>query len=108
IMQVAQQLGGYSLGAADLLRRAMGKKKVDEMMKHRAIFKEGAKKHHNIDEETADIIFDDMMKFAEYGFNRSHSAAYSVVAFQTGYLKANFPAEYMASVLTNNMNDIKK
>ncbi len=108
IMQTAQILAGYSLGAADILRRAMGKKKMDVMQQQRVIFRDGCKEHNDIDAETADNIFDVMMKFAEYGFNRSHSAAYSVVAFQTTYLKANYPAEYMASVLTNNMSDIKK
>lgn len=108
IMQTAQVLGGYSLGGADILRRAMGKKKADVMDEQREIFKEGALKHHQIPAKKADEIFDVMLKFAEYGFNKSHSAAYSVVAFQTAYLKANYPAEYMAAVLTNNMSDIKK
>ncbi|NQV53111.1 MAG: DNA polymerase III subunit alpha [Flavobacteriales bacterium] len=108
IMQTAQILAGYSLGTADILRRAMGKKKMDVMEEQRVIFRDGCAKHNDIDGETADKIFDVMMKFAEYGFNRSHSAAYSVVAFQTAYLKANYPAEYMASVLTHNMGDIKK
>jgi DNA polymerase-3 subunit alpha len=108
IMQTAQILAGYSLGAADILRRAMGKKKMDVMQQQRVIFRSGCEEHNGISAEKADEIFDVMMKFAEYGFNRSHSAAYSVVAFQTAYLKANYPAEYMASVLTHNMNDIKK
>ena len=108
IMQTAQILAGYSLGAADILRRAMGKKKMDVMQQQKVIFREGCEKHNDIPAEKADEIFDIMMKFAEYGFNRSHSAAYSLVAFQTAYLKANYPAEYMASVLTHNMNDIKK
>jgi DNA polymerase III subunit alpha len=108
IMQTAQILAGYSLGAADILRRAMGKKKMDVMEQQRVIFRDGCKDHNDIAPEIADEIFDVMMKFAEYGFNRSHSAAYSLVAFQTAYLKANYPAEYMASVLTHNMNDIKK
>ena len=108
IMQTAQILAGYSLGAADILRRAMGKKKMDVMQEQKIIFRDGCKEHNDIEAEKADEIFDIMMKFAEYGFNRSHSAAYSLVAFQTAYLKANYPAEYMASVLTNNMNDIKK
>lgn len=108
IMQTAQVLAGYTLGAADILRRAMGKKKMDVMQQQREIFREGCAKTNNIPAGTANEIFDIMMRFAEYGFNRSHSAAYSVVAFQTAYLKANYPAEYMASVLTNNMNDIKK
>lgn len=108
IMQTAQILGGYSLGAADILRRAMGKKKMDVMQEQKVVFKEGCKEYNDIPAEKAEEIFGIMMKFAEYGFNRSHSAAYSLVAFQTAYLKANYPAEYMASVLTHNMNDIKK
>lgn len=108
IMQAAQILAGYSLGAADILRRAMGKKKMDVMKQQREIFKDGCLKHNDIPEEKANEIFDIMMRFAEYGFNRSHSAAYSMVAFQTAYIKANYPAEFLASVLTNNMNDIKK
>jgi len=107
IMQAAQIMGGFSLGAADILRRAMGKKKADEMAKQKSVFVEGAKKN-GVDEAKAIEVFEIMEKFASYGFNRSHSAAYSVVAFQTAYLKANFPAEYMASVLSRNLNDIKK
>jgi len=108
IMQAAQIMAGYSLGEADILRRAMGKKKMDVMKEQKVKFVEGAEKLHQVDNKKAEEVFDIMLKFAEYGFNRSHSAAYSVVAFQTGYLKANYPAEYMAAVLTNNMNDIKK
>jgi len=108
IMQTAQIMAGYSLGQADLLRRAMGKKKIEEMNKQRTIFIEGAKELHNISEEKANEIFDIMERFAAYGFNRSHSAAYSVVAYQTAYLKARYPAEYMASVLTHNQNNIDK
>ncbi|MDQ2795054.1 MAG: DNA polymerase III subunit alpha [Bacteroidota bacterium] len=108
IMQTAQILAGYSLGGADLLRRAMGKKDMKKMALEREKFIEGAKKLHGIVAKKANDVFDVMEKFAEYGFNRSHSAAYSVVAYQTGYLKANYPAEYMAAVLTNNMGDIKK
>jgi DNA polymerase-3 subunit alpha len=108
IMQTAQILAGYSLGEADLLRRAMGKKKMDVMQEQRAIFIKGSKNKHDIDEKKSSEIFDIMIKFAEYGFNRSHSAAYSLVAFQTAYLKANYPSEYMASVLTNNMNNLDK
>ncbi len=108
IMQTAQILGGYTLGGADLLRRAMGKKKKDVMAEQKVVFRDGCKVHHDIEGDHADKIFGVMEKFAEYGFNRSHSAAYSVVAFQTGYLKAHYPAEYMAAVLTNNMSDIKK
>ncbi|MCB0496959.1 MAG: DNA polymerase III subunit alpha [Cyclobacteriaceae bacterium] len=108
IMQTAQILAGYSLGQADLLRRAMGKKKLDEMAKQREIFVAGAKEKHNIDRKKAEEVFAVMEKFAAYGFNRSHSAAYSVVAYQTAYLKAHYPAEYMASVLTHNQNNIDK
>lgn len=108
IMQTAQILAGYSLGQADLLRRAMGKKKVDEMNKHREIFVKGAKEKHNIDSKKAEEVFSVMEKFAQYGFNRSHAAAYSVVAYQTAYLKAHYPAEYMAAVLTHNQNSIEK
>ncbi len=108
IMQAAQIMAGYSLGGADLLRRAMGKKDMKKMALERVKFVEGAQKLHSIPEKKASEVFDVMEKFAEYGFNRSHSAAYSVVAYQTGYLKANYPAEYMAAVLTNNMGDIKK
>ncbi|MGB0522442.1 MAG: DNA polymerase III subunit alpha [Flammeovirgaceae bacterium] len=108
IMQAAQILGGYSLGGADLLRRAMGKKKIEEMERQRGIFVEGAAKHHGISQKKAEQVFAIMEKFAAYGFNRSHSAAYSVVAYQTAYLKANYPAEYMASVMSNSMGSIDK
>jgi len=108
IMQTAQIMAGYTLGQADLLRRAMGKKKKEEMERQREIFVEGARKKHNIDKEKAEEIFAVMEKFAAYGFNRSHSAAYSVVAYQTAYLKTHYPAEYMASVLTNNQSNIDK
>jgi len=107
IMQSAQVMGGFTLGGADLLRRAMGKKDAKEMEKQKAVFVDGAKLK-GVDEKKATDVFSVMAKFAEYGFNRSHSAAYSVVAYQTAYLKANFPAEYMAAVLTRNMSDIKK
>ncbi|MER2996131.1 DNA polymerase III subunit alpha [Pontibacter populi] len=108
IMQTAQILAGYSLGGADLLRRAMGKKDMKKMAEEREKFIAGAAEIHKIPSKKASEVFDVMEKFAQYGFNRSHSAAYSVVAYQTGYLKAHYPAEYMAAVLTNNMNDIKK
>ncbi|MBX0335194.1 DNA polymerase III subunit alpha [Pontibacter sp. HSC-14F20] len=108
IMQTAQILAGYSLGGADLLRRAMGKKDMKKMAEEREKFIAGAMEMHKIPAKKASEVFDVMEKFAQYGFNRSHSAAYSVVAYQTGYLKAHYPAEYMAAVLTNNMNDIKK
>ncbi len=107
IMQAAQIMGGFSLGAADLLRRAMGKKQPEIMAQKKEAFVQGAIEK-NIPREKAVEVFETMEKFAEYGFNRSHSAAYSIVAYQTAYLKANFPAEYMAAVLTHNLNDIKK
>ncbi len=108
IMQTAQILAGYTLGGADLLRRAMGKKKMEEMERQRAIFVEGAKEKNDIPKEKADEIFTIMEKFAAYGFNRSHSAAYSLVAYQTAYLKANYPAEYMSAVLSNWLGNIDK
>lgn len=108
IMQAAQLMAGYSLGQADILRRAMGKKKLEEMNKQREIFVKGAKEKHGIEKKKAEEVFAIMEKFASYGFNRSHSAAYSVVAYQTAYLKAHYPSEYMASVLTHNKNNIEK
>jgi DNA polymerase III subunit alpha len=108
IMQTAQIMAGYSLGQADLLRRAMGKKNLAEMNKQKEIFVKGAQEKHGIDPKKAEDVFSVMEKFAQYGFNRSHSAAYSVVAYQTAYLKAHYPAEYMASVLTHNQNNIEK
>ena len=108
IMQCAQVLAGYSLGGADLLRRAMGKKKKEVMEKERSKFVEGCAREHGIPAEQAGQIFDTMEKFAAYGFNKSHSAAYSVLAFRTAYLKANFPAEYMAAVLSHNLDHIEK
>ncbi len=108
IMQTAQIIAGYSLGGADLLRRAMGKKDREKMAKERIKFVSGAGELHAISKEKAEQIFDIMEKFAAYGFNRSHSAAYSVVAYQTGYLKAHYPAEYMAAVLTHNTGKIEK
>ena len=105
IMQVAQVMAGYTLGAADLLRKAMGKKILSEMQKQRGIFVEGAKKK-GTDEKAADEIFTIMEKFAEYGFNRSHSAGYALIAYQTAYLKANYPSEFMAATLSNYMGSI--
>ncbi len=107
VMQIAQILGGYSLGAADLLRRAMGKKKPEEMAKHRVIFVGGAKER-GVPEWQAEQLFDLMEKFAEYGFNKSHSAAYALVAYQTAYLKAHYPAAFMASTLSADMDDTDK
>ncbi|MBT9246996.1 DNA polymerase III subunit alpha [Gemmobacter fulvus] len=99
VMQIAQVMGGYSLGGADLLRRAMGKKIAEEMAKERPKFIEGAKKTHNIDAKKSGEVFDLLEKFANYGFNKSHAAAYAVVSYQTGYLKANYPVEFMAAVM---------
>ena len=107
IMQVARAMGNYSMGGADLLRRAMGKKKHDIMAKEKVNFLAGAAKN-GVPEETAEEVWALMEKFASYGFNKSHAAAYSVLAFKTAYLKAHYPAEYMASVLTHNASDIKK
>ena len=106
-MQTAQIMADYSMGKADMLRRAMGKKKAREMAEHRKIFIDGAMAK-GVDKDKANDIFEIMAKFASYGFNRSHAAAYSVLAFQTAYLKTHYPAEYMASVLTHNKNDISK
>jgi DNA polymerase-3 subunit alpha len=107
VMQTAQVLGGYSLGGADMLRRAMGKKKAEEMAKHREIFREGAAKN-NIDQAKADEIFDLMEKFAGYGFNKSHAAAYSLLAYHTGWLKVHCTAEFYAANMTIEMGDTDK
>ena len=107
VMQVAQRIGGYSLGQADLLRRAMGKKKKEVMEKEKTRFIEGAVKN-NFKEKDADRIFEILIPFAGYGFNKSHAAAYSVLAYQTAYLKANFPAEFMAANLTNEITSTDK
>jgi len=107
VMQTAQVLGGYSLGGADLLRRAMGKKKAEEMAKHRQIFREGAAKN-NISEQKADEIFDLMEKFAGYGFNKSHAAAYSLLAYHTGWLKVHFTAEFYCANMTIEMDNTDK
>ena len=107
VMQVAQRIGGYSLGQADLLRRAMGKKKVDVMVKEKDKFIAGAVKN-GFKSEDADRIFEILIPFAGYGFNKSHAAAYSVLAYQTAYLKANYPAEFMAANLTNEISSPDK
>ncbi|HKT31981.1 MAG TPA: DNA polymerase III subunit alpha [Gammaproteobacteria bacterium] len=107
VMQMAQIIGGYTLGGADLLRRAMGKKKPEEMAQHRTIFREGAAKH-GLSAQKADRIFDLMEKFAGYGFNKSHAVAYSLVAYQTAWLKAHYPAEFMAAVLSSDMDHTDK
>ncbi len=107
IMKVAQQMGGYTLGEADVLRRIMGKKKPELLPPEEEKFVRQAKEL-GYNEKIAKEVFDKMAMFAGYGFNKSHSAAYSVVAYHTMYFKANYPAEYMASVMSHNMNDIKK
>lgn len=107
VMQIAQVLAGYTLGAADLLRRAMGKKKAEEMAQQRTVFIKGAEQK-NIDSSLANQIFDLMEKFADYGFNKSHSAAYALVSYQTAWLKAHFPAEFMAAVLSSDMDHTEK
>ncbi len=108
IMQIASKVAGYSLGQADLLRRAMGKKKVDEMVKERAKFLEGARNTNNIPESEANALFDLLEKFANYGFNKSHSAAYAFISFQTAYIKAHYPVEFMAALLTVERRDSDK
>lgn len=107
VMQIAQVLGGYSLGEADLLRRAMGKKKAEEMAKQRQLFVDGAAKN-NISNELSENIFDLMEKFAGYGFNKSHSAAYALLAYQTAWLKVHYPAAFMAAVLSADMQNTDK
>ncbi|NOY66015.1 MAG: DNA polymerase III subunit alpha, partial [Gammaproteobacteria bacterium] len=107
VMQIAQVLALYSLGEADLLRRAMGKKKPEEMAKQRSIFTEGAVKN-NVEEKTATYIFDLMEKFAGYGFNKSHSAAYALVSYQTTWLKAHYPSAFMSAVLSSDMDNTDK
>ncbi len=107
VMQIAQVLAGYSLGGADLLRRAMGKKKPEEMAKERFKFEAGAEKN-GIEAEVATAIFDLMEKFADYGFNKSHSAAYALVAYQTAWLKTHYPAEFMAATMSSDMDNTDK
>jgi DNA polymerase-3 subunit alpha len=107
VMLVAQILAGYTLGGADMLRRAMGKKKPEEMAAHRQLFTEGAAKR-GVDPKLATHLFDLMEKFAEYGFNKSHSAAYALVAFQTGWLKHYYPTAFMAATMSSEMADTDK
>ncbi|MCQ4165326.1 DNA polymerase III subunit alpha [Tahibacter harae] len=107
VMQIAQVLAGYSLGGADLLRRAMGKKKPEEMAKERTKFEAGAAAN-GVEAQLASSIFDLMEKFAEYGFNKSHSAAYALVAYQTAWLKVHYPAEFMAAVMSSDMDNTDK
>ena len=108
VMQTAQLLGGYSLGGADLLRRAMGKKKAEEMAEHREKFRAGALATHNIAQDKADEVFDLMEKFAGYGFNKSHAAAYSLLAYHTGWLKVHYTAEFFCANMTVEMDDTDK
>jgi DNA polymerase-3 subunit alpha len=108
VMQTAQILGGYSLGGADLLRRTMGKKKAEEMAEHRVKFREGAFKTHSMPEAKADEIFDLMERFAGYGFNKSHAAAYSLLAYHTGWLKVHYTAEFFCANMTVEMDDTDK
>ena len=107
VMEIFRSLAGYSFGRADIVRRAMSKKKHDVMEQERTTFIKGCKQN-NIDESTANSIFDDMTSFASYAFNKSHSAAYAVVAYQTAYLKCHYPAEFMAALLTSVIDDTNK
>ncbi len=107
VMQIAQRLAGYTLGGADLLRRAMGKKKPEEMAKQRGVFVAGAAAR-GIGDRIANAIFDQMEKFAGYGFNKSHAAAYALLSYQTAYLKAHFPAAFMAAMLSADMDHTDK
>ena len=107
VMKIAQVLAGYSLGAADILRRAMGKKKFDEMKQQREIFVKGAIKN-SVEEKKAEYIFDLMEKFAGYGFNKSHSVAYALIAYQTAYLKSHFKEPFIAAVLSSDMDNTEK
>ncbi|MCU0788727.1 MAG: DNA polymerase III subunit alpha, partial [Verrucomicrobia bacterium] len=108
VMQATQRLAGYTLGSADVLRRAMGKKKVEEMQEQRANFVRGCREKNHIPEKKANEIFDLLEKFAGYGFNKSHAAAYALVAYQTAFLKANFPVEFLAAMMTNDMGSTDK
>src|SRR6266404_2316277 len=108
VMAAASRLAGYSLGQADLLRRAMGKKDKEKMAKERANFIEGCARENKIPEKKANSIFDLLEKFAGYGFNKSHSAAYGLISYQTAYLKANYPVEFMAGLLSNEINNTEK
>ena len=107
VMQIAQELAGYTLGGADMLRRAMGKKKPEEMAKQRAVFEEGARSR-GVDGELAIKIFDLVEKFAGYGFNKSHSAAYALVSYQTAWLKTHYPAPFMAAVMSSELQNTDK
>ncbi len=108
VMQAARVMAGYTLGGADNLRRAMGKKDVEKMAKERKLFVAGCAEHHNVDSKLADEIFDQLEKFAGYGFNKSHAAAYGWISYQTAYLKANHPLEFMSALLSNEVNNTDK
>jgi len=108
VQNAAKMLAGYTLGGADILRRAMGKKKPSEMAKQRLIFVKGAKETNDIDENLANKIFDKIASFAGYGFNKSHSACYGHISYWTAYLKANFPVEFMSALLSNEINNTDK
>ncbi|HRU52374.1 MAG TPA: DNA polymerase III subunit alpha [Planctomycetota bacterium] len=108
VMQIARTLSGFTLSEADFLRKAMGKKKLDIMLSYKSKFIEGAKQIHNISEELSTAIFENIEQFSGYGFNKSHSAAYGLVSYQTAYLKAHFPKEFMASLMTNECQNIDK
>ena len=108
VMQAAQVMGGYTLGGADLLRRAMGKKIKEEMDKQRKIFMDGALEHNKVDNDKSSAIFDQISAFAGYGFNKAHTYAYALVAYQTAYLKAHYPVEFMAATMTYDMGNTDK
>ena len=108
VQNAAKLLAGYTLGGADILRRAMGKKKQSEMDKQRVVFVEGCKSENNIDKRLANRIFDKIASFAGYGFNKSHSACYAHISYWTAYLKANFPVEFMAGLLSNEFSNTDK
>ncbi len=108
VMEAAKIIAGYTLGGADMLRRAMGKKDEKAMAAERVKFVEGAKKVNDIDAKTADSIFDILNKFAGYGFNKSHSAAYAILSYQTGFLKANYPVQFMAAMLSSELGNAEK
>src|ERR1700691_5342359 len=108
VMEAAKIIAGYTLGGADMLRKAMGKKDAEAMARERANFVEGAKRVNGIDEKTANSIFDILNKFAGYGFNKAHSAAYAVLSYQTGYLKANYPVQFMAAMLSTELGNAEK
>ena len=108
VMEAARRIAGYTLGGADILRRAMGKKKPEEMAKQREIFVKGAKETNSIESKKANDIFNILEKFAGYGFNKSHSAAYGIISYQTAYLKANHPVDFMAGVLACELGNSDK